>query len=279
MFGEWLTHLITPCPQPYRKMGYLKELIAIQHRHRRCQAAWAEHLTRCQNLIARGAENCPRKGLAVVLGSGLLLDIPLALLAKMFDHVILVDVCHLRSIRQTVQKYSNVQLHEADISGCVIPLMNWLSSNQKGQLPAPEINANLLTQADYVLSSNLLAQLPLTPLAYLEKHATGADINCLRSFGRSVIDHHLSMLQSLDCPVCLISETLQLITDGSQTLEKTDPLYGTPLNYKGEEWWWEVAPKPEISPAIAIRLRIRGIENLQGSEPARFCRNTTFAAP
>jgi len=279
MLGEWITHLSTPCPQPHRRMGYLKELIAIERRHRRCQSAWSPHLERCRDLIIKASDRCTNTKQVVVLGSGLLLDIPVSHLARNFDDVVLIDICHLRQTRRLVKKFQNVRLLEGDISGTVEGLNHWLSEPQNAPLPLPSIDTDTVTGADYVISSNLLAQLPLTPLAYLEQRAVGIDSSASEAFARNIIDHHLSLLQSLECPVTLITETLRLISSGEKTLDKTDPLFGAPLLYDGEEWWWDVAPRPEVDRNFDVRLAVRGIANLNDADHARFCRNTTLAAP
>ncbi len=274
MLGEWFTHLTTPCGKPYRRMGYLHELIAIDHRYKRCRAAWAPHLEQCQSLITEAAAACPHQGRAVVLGSGLLLDIPLTYLATTFDDVVLIDICHLRSTRSLVKKYQNVRLIEADISGSVDPLLYWLSGDQNMPLPTPNIDTNLLGGADYIISSNLLAQLPLTPLTHLTTHAPDLDPAALNTIARTIIDHHLSLLQSQNCPVTLISETLRLFSNQSAAATKIDPLFGAPLNYNGAEWWWDIAPKPELDAQTSLRLSVRGIKNLTGADSLRYCRNT-----
>ncbi len=279
MLAEWFTHLSTPCPQPYRRMGYLRELIAIERRHHRCRAAWASHLANCHKLITEAASSCTGKGKVVVLGSGLLLDIPLPHLAKEFDQVVLVDICHLGSTRRQTRDFKNVQLVEADISGVADPLERWLSSDDQQPLPVPVVDRNLVTDADYVVSSNLLAQLPLTLLGWLKKKSPSNNSESLQIFSRNIVDHHLSLLQSLDCPVTLITETLRLISNGEKTLNKIDPLFAAPLLYEGEEWWWDVAPRPEIDRDFDVRLQVRGIANLSNASHVRFCRNTTLAAP
>ena len=279
MLNEWITHLSTSCPQPHRRMGYLKELIAIDRRHRRCLSSWTPHLERCRDLIIKATDHCNDKNKAVVLGSGLLLDIPLSYLAQHFDDVVLVDVCHLRQTRQMVKSFQNVRFLELDVSGIADQLNHWLSGHQNAPLPSPCIDPDMLSGANYVISSNLLAQLPLTPLAYLEQSAPHIESMVREGFARDIVDHHLSLLQSLDCPVTLITETFRLISSDEKTLNKIDPLFGAPLLYEGEEWWWDIAPRPEIDRNFDVRLAVRGIANLNDAGHARFCRNTTLAAP
>jgi len=271
MISEWLTSLTTPCAKPFRAMGYLHELIAIGARHRRCRRAWAPHLEACRELIENAAANVEAKGKVVVLGSGHLLDIPLAFLASNFNEVVLVDICHLRNTRKLQKTFPNLHFVEADISGVV----DQFSERLSGDLPEPEIGKTIFEGADYVISSNLLAQLPIAPLLKLR----GFDQDVQDSFARSIIDNHLALLQNLNCPVTLITETMRLFSDDGQTLGKTDPLYGAPLNYEGEEWWWDLAPRPEISRDYDLRLLVKGIANLNDADYARFCRNTTLAAP
>ena len=82
MLAEWFRHLSTPCDPKLKRMGYLKELISIDARHKRCRGAWAPHLTIAKYIILETAEGIPRRRVTV-LGSGLLLDIPLEPLAPM----------------------------------------------------------------------------------------------------------------------------------------------------------------------------------------------------
>ena len=51
MLVEWFKHLTTPCPAPYKAMGYLKELISMEVRQKRCREAWAPHFRECRDLI------------------------------------------------------------------------------------------------------------------------------------------------------------------------------------------------------------------------------------
>jgi hypothetical protein len=53
MLAEWWSYLTTPCSPEARRMGYLRESIAIRARHRRCRHAWAPHLAKTrQGLVS-----------------------------------------------------------------------------------------------------------------------------------------------------------------------------------------------------------------------------------
>jgi len=246
MIGEWLTHLTTPCGQPFRRMGYLRELIAIRERHRRCRTAWRIHLAASRALIPEAIESCSGRERVVVLGSGLLLDIPLAELAGRFDTVVLIDICHLRTTRRKAARFANVELEEADVSG-IAEALGSRRLNDRAPLPEPEPDAGPLSGADLVISANLLSQLPLVPLDHLEVIAPELSKAERDRFARSVIDHHLALLQAQSATVCLITETMRSISDGENLIEKIDPLFGATLFYEGREWWWDMAPRPEVN--------------------------------
>ena len=114
MLIEWLMHLSTPCSPRLKRMGYLKELIAIEARHRRWRDQWAPHLEHCKKIILQATAGIPHQRVTV-LGSGLLLDVPLVRLCDMFDEVELVDILHLPRVQKRAQFFPNVRLVDADL--------------------------------------------------------------------------------------------------------------------------------------------------------------------
>src|SRR5437762_463756 len=105
MLLEWLESLATPCPPEIRDLGYRRELIAIGARQRRCRAAWAIHIARSRGAILEAMGLVPRRRTAIVLGSGRLLDVPLAELAREFERVVLVDALHPLVSRWQARRY------------------------------------------------------------------------------------------------------------------------------------------------------------------------------
>src|SRR5207249_1599290 len=104
----WIESLLTPCPWHLRRMGYLRELLGIRDRERRCRQAWAPHLERSRQVIRAAMSQCTMRRKAVILGSGLLLDVPVAELAGAFQHVVLVDVIHPWRTRRACRQFANV---------------------------------------------------------------------------------------------------------------------------------------------------------------------------
>ena len=87
MLHELFTYLTTPCEPSVRRMGYLYEAIALRGRYRRCRTDWNGHLDRSRHAILETAALCRSYGAAVILGSGLLLDVPLPQLSERFGVV------------------------------------------------------------------------------------------------------------------------------------------------------------------------------------------------
>src|SRR3954469_16552075 len=117
MIGEFLRYLITYAPERTRKFGYLKRLIALEFRARRCAQAWASHQRATKNFIVKAADLCERQNIVVVVGSGLLLEIPLKALAERFEKVYLADIFHMPQVRREAKRHFNVKLLTGDITG------------------------------------------------------------------------------------------------------------------------------------------------------------------
>lgn len=254
MLAEAFTWLTTPAPHWARKAGYLHELIAIQARHRRHRKAWAPHLEASREAVRQAITRCTQRRHAVVYGSGLLLDVPLEALSDGFDRVTLYDAAHLRATRRAARRHGNVHCAEADLSGVAAGL---LLGTAKGadRLPRPAAPA-IDGPVDLAVSANLLTQLPVTPLRFLERHLDLA-IEDLDLYARAIMQAHLDHLQSLDAVCCLIAETeiARIGRDGA-ILDTDDPLRGLQLPPIQSRWHWSVAPLGEVSRDYAIRNHV-----------------------
>lgn len=263
MLAEWFKHLTTAAPRHLKAMGYLRELIAIEARHRRCHAAWAPHLTHCRRLILKATEGIDH-GRVTVLGSGLLYDVPVDELARTFDEVVLVDVLHMPAVRKRLQAFDNVRLVSEDITGLVEATFRHVDENRDGPLPAPRADSGPLADSDLVVSANVLTQLPLLPVGWLREWATGIyDEEAIKAFARRIVEHHLDLLAALPGRVCLLTETKRVvIADKNQVLHDIDPLFGAKFPYRGRQWTWDIAPRPELSGRYDLRFRMTGISDL-----------------
>jgi len=192
--------------------------------------------------------------MVVVAGSGMCLDIPLEELSRTFKKVLLVDLVHPREVVLLAGKLGNVQLclHDltgilpavagAMVGGCRLPLE---SMGRAG----PEVLARELPEladADFVISANTLAQLPLIPMEHL--WTTGLYTDCeLEALASNIIDAHIAWLRSFTCPSVLITD-LFWISLSQGIAQTSSPLYAANLGTPQERWEWRIAPKPEAHP-------------------------------
>lgn len=262
MILELLEYLTTSCPKYARKLGYLKEAIAIGARQKRLAGAWTPHLEQSQAVIRAAIDLCPRRNSALILGSGLLLDIPLADLARQFEHVVLVDVVHLRAARRKAAGFANVTLLEEDVTGMAADFDFRVSSGWQGD-PVPEPTVFLdRPEVDLVVSANLLGQLSIFPAAALQRR-TRLDGDPLEDFCRAVIEAHLAYLRRFDAVVCLITEKERTALDkDGAAVQRHDALYGAELPDAGTQWNWDLAPLGEVSRTHALRNRVVGFPDI-----------------
>jgi len=234
VLAELAECILTPCPAPARKLGYLKEAVAIGARFRRQRLAWRSHLENSRSVILEAAHACSAHGRALILGSGSLLDIPIEELAAMFGQVVLADLVHPLGARWRVRSLQNVSMDTVDLTGTVVEAA-------RGIMPAPAPPPRYLDQQwDLTVSANILSQLPLLPVKRLE--TTGAyspgDLNI---FARDIQVKHLAWMDSLPGTICLVTDTSWL--DGDV---ETNPIPGIKLPQPTRAWTWHIAPRPEV---------------------------------
>jgi hypothetical protein len=247
MLLEVLQWMLTPCPITARRMGHLAESIAIEARARRCQEAWSPHLARSRQALLVSASRCERQRVALVLGSGPLLDVPLAELAAQFEEVWLVDLVHPLSTRRQVRRYPNVRLIEHDVSECLEGLLGGAASDLAELGEKRPVRFLDEPRIDWVASLNLLSQLPRLPRRWLDAHHPDLGEATMQDFGSALMRRHLAYLEAFPAPICLVTD-LELVTfaaDGS-VLEKTDLLPSLKGWQLEAEWRWELAPPGEL---------------------------------
>ncbi len=230
MLWEFWHSLTTPAPAWARRAGLLHQSIALEARYRRCRSAWDAHYARCRAVIEQAAQRVTPGGTVVVLGSGLLLDVPLDRLHERFEHILLVDAVHPLSARRRLRAYPRARMVSHDLSGCLTHALPPFAFPEDARL---------------VVSLNLLSQLSL-PFAEDEARA------------RQAIAWHLRLLDTAPA-CCLISDTLwriEYLPDGGE--DRLDPWHGLPVPAwpRLDAWTWEVAPPGEIGRNLQQRHEV-----------------------
>ena len=242
--------------------GHLTELVGIWARHRRQRRALAEHLTRARVLCLKAAEACNSRRTALVLGAGLLLDVPLEQLSALFRQVVLADLAFLPATVRLARALGNVELVHTDLSGCLDALPN-ADALAAAQAPGPDLTLGL-PALDYVYSANLLSQLPLYVLTALRNVIPDQQNgNTHKAFAASLVRAHLASLAALPCPACLVADTLERGYRAGQLEYEADLLYGVRLDLPAETWAWRLAPRGEIHHDMDVERLVIGAPDVR----------------
>jgi hypothetical protein len=249
MLAEIFTYLTTPCPRYVRRMGYLYEAIAMRERHRRHRADWRPHIANTRRCVLSMAGKCRNRDRIVVLGAGLLLDVPLNELASIFREVVLVDIVFLAQARRRINSYGNVKLLQRDVTGIAEPLFQNI---QHGRQTLPSDNTPIYPAFDadtgLVVSLNILSQLCVIPGRYALKHMPSLDEKHLSDWCRRIMASHYATIASLPCDVCLITDQgFANYNRQGQIVEIGSTIPGLTLPEPDDSWTWKIAPVGEVS--------------------------------
>lgn len=243
MIFELVTWLTTRCAPQARQLGYLYEAIAMRERVKRCEISWRSHLVQSRQFAQACIEKQVPGGIALVLGSGLGLDIPQQALLDHFDEVWLVDMVHLRSTRRLWQRSPKVRFIEADVTEI-------LASVTRGELLLSRPQ-RWLDDAGirFVLSANILGQLPVQPLAWLAKHYPHKDEASLDLWSQQLLQSHLDYLRAFvqrGVGVCLIADLEWHYAESNQVRAVVDAWRGLEQTLPNDRWEWRIAPRGEL---------------------------------
>ena len=216
---------------------FIRSSVNLWSRARRCADAWAPHEENCKTFIRETIADMKQRRTVVVLGSGLLRDVPIEDLAKAFDTVVLVDLVHLASVRlrMLAGRYRNVRLISRNLSG--------LDAALAGDVPEPLAFLRQVPYLDLVVSANILSQIGVGARRQLEK--TGhAEPDAIVA---KLVNAHLDGISALPCRQILLTDTAYRIVDRQgEVLETTDLLAGLTPPQAVRAWCWPVAPYGEL---------------------------------
>ena len=269
MLSELFTHLITPCPQYVRHMDYLSEAIAMRERFRRNRQAWQPHLENTRRFVLSSADTCRNRNKAVLLGAGLLLDVPLAELSSMFHEVVLMDIVFLPEVRRKVKPYRNVRLMQYDVTNLAQQLHENINRGLR-ELPEPDSPIPEIDESTgLVVSLNILSQLWVMPRSYALKKLQGLDEEQVEDWCKRIVESHYTFLRSLPCPVCLIAdhEFIKRDRDG-KVVSRGSTIFGLALPKPEASWIWNLVPIGEKRQYLSKELVVgawhlpwAGVEN------------------
>lgn len=224
----------------------------IADRRNATGAAWDAHLHQARTFICDAMQSA-ETGKAVILGSGHLFDVPLAELAGYFEHVVLVDVEHPDTVHQAIKAHGNVCLETCDVTGVMKTLPK--RARKGDDWPTPSPPAELLRDADFVLSLNLASQLPLWPHAFL-MHLKPEDEARIDTYMADIIQNHFDWLLSAPGCVCLISDVARQRWRGGKMTASDDILFGVQFPNCQKQWMWDIMPESSHQGEDDIRHKV-----------------------
>ena len=158
------------------RMGYYNYQNGLIYHHLNQEGGWGQHLEHCRQFILK-ALDFYKPDKVTVLGSGWLLDLPVAELAERVSRISLVDIIHPPDVFTQVKSYKNVELIEQDITGGLIAevwqkkghctFIHKLLSLEK--IVVPEYRPD--GDPGMVISLNILTQLESLLIDFLKKRS------------------------------------------------------------------------------------------------------------
>ena len=243
MLLDLFTHLTTSCSPYVRRLGYLDETIAMRRRSRRNMTAWQPHLDNTRRFVLAVAEKIPNRNKVIILGSGLLLDVPLAELSAMFREVVLMDIVCLPEVRRQIKGYNNVSFVEQDVTN----VAERLYTNKERGIPrlpkSSPVPSEFFKNADLVISLNILSQLWVIPRTYASTQRPPILHDQVEDWCRQIVEAHYAFLRSLSCDVCLVADHAFVKRDHSGSIiSRASTVYGLVLPEPDASWTWNIVP-------------------------------------
>src|SRR5207253_6143840 len=115
MILEWFESLKTHGNKVAKDWGYVYQNVSLKFRSRRCAKAWQSHIDQSHQLIRDHLAKAKPKSV-MIIGSGLLLEIPIQDLLAQTEKIYLVDLVHSKEVRKLAAKNPKIELIERYIS-------------------------------------------------------------------------------------------------------------------------------------------------------------------
>jgi hypothetical protein len=234
-----------PHSETYRRMLYRMGYYNYQHgliyRHLNQRGGWDTHLERCRSFILKALEFY-KPGKVTIMGSGWLLELPLAEMVEVTDEICLVDIVHPPEVKQQVAGLKKVKLFEQDVTGGMIEDV-WKKSARRFFAKKGNCTDTILIreyQPDedpgLVISLNILTQLETLPVDLLKRRGVLNEEELIQ-FRTEVQEKHINFLKKHKS--ALITDTVEIFTENSgKTLRNNSLLTKLPEGKYKEEWTW-----------------------------------------
>lgn len=223
-------------------MGYYDYQQGFIFRHINQENGWDAHLQRCREFILKAiAIVNPSK--VTVLGSGWLLELPLAELTERGIEICLADIIHPPEVISQTAGLENVSLREEDLSGGLIEQVWKLAGTRTFLNRLATIEGIRIPEYDpkedpgLVISLNILTQLETLPEKLLRKKSR-ANEEEFNHFRKEIQEMHIKFLQKHKS--VLITDYTEIFMETSgNSFEKSSVVTDLPEGILQEEWTWD----------------------------------------
>lgn len=244
------------------KMGYYNYQNGLIYRHLNQEGGWDNHLEHCRNLILRAIEfYAPEK--VTVLGSGWLLDLPLAEILEKTNKVCLVDIVHPPDVINQVSHLDKVELREQDITGGLIEEV-WQKTRKYSFLNRLKSLENIIVKEyipvddpGLVISLNILTQLEAMIVTHLKKRSHIEEEE-LKRFRMNIQKRHIDFLKKHNSLLITDYEEVFINRSGFSTANTT-LITDLPHFKFREEWTWDFDLKGADYYTSKCRINVIGL--------------------
>jgi hypothetical protein len=233
-------------PISYRRiltrMGYYAYQNGLIYNDLKQEGGWDSHLALCRNFIKK-AMDYYQPDRVTVLGSGWLLDLPLAEMLEKTGTIYLVDIVHPPEVVKQAGELKNVFLVEKDITGGLIDEV-WNATRQFSvfrklksleSIRIPEFDPGF--DPGVVISLNILTQLETLLIKWLKKKTDASEADFLK-FRKAIQEKHLDFLARHRS--VLITDYAEVVIKKSGETSSIPTLFVTlPQGHSTEEWTWD----------------------------------------
>jgi len=222
-------------------MGYYNYQNGLIYRHMNQDGGWDNHLERCRSFIIKAMDFYkPEK--ITVLGSGWLLELPIAEMIEKTGEICLVDIVHPPDVISQTGSFKNVELSEQDVTGGLIEeiwqktgkysIFNKLQSLENIIIPEYKPDGD----PGMVISLNILTQLESLLIDFLRRRSKISEEE-YDHFRTEIQKKHIDFLKKYNS--VLITDFAEIFTDNSGNVtEKLTLVTDLPEGKFKEEWDW-----------------------------------------
>jgi len=224
------------------RMGYYNYQSGLIYRHLNQEGRWDSHLEKCRNFILKAVDHySPEK--VTILGSGWLMELPVAEILERGIKICLVDIVHPPEVISQAGALKNIELLEEDVTGGLISEV-WFKSYKYTFLNKLKTLNNIFIpeykmQSDpgMIISLNILTQLESLLVDFLRKRADVKEDEYLR-LRKEIQEKHIDFLAKNKS--VLISDVAEIVTDKSGNIKTIQTMVSAaPGGIFSDEWTWD----------------------------------------